>query len=246
MGGPLNFPVVSAGGASQTVTTYTPNGVSPTLGAADANGMRSITNSGIGGLTLWDPDESLTISDDGSIFTFTTSVGAGQYPLEGISLSGWYTKGPILLMAAGTAASNGDYVQMTVEDIDPAGSCRAAVGWWLPNTEIATQWEGAGVSVYGGVAGNWGTPNARIATAFSRVLVASAGALVYPLQVRCEVEFTTSLPLTRRLIFLNAGSQFSDYDAMPGPAPGCYWGMAMARVITSTVEISEFKIAITS
>lgn len=231
------------GGLVQTETVYSLGGVAPSLGAADGDGLRLITGSALDGLYLWDPDGSVSVSDQTTSLRFSIDTAGGHYPLEGVAVSSWYTKGPILVLGVGTPADT-DYIGATVEAISGSNSAwRVALGWWNRNYVSGARIQAGGLSLYY-ASGSACQPNARVRDGGDAVLVATDSNRAYPCTARVTVTRDDSSPSgpADALLTFNAGADFATYGSLPGTGPGCWWGVGFARVATGSYDISELRI----
>ena len=238
------------GGLTQTVTTYTPDGTVIALGAADANGMRAVSNGPLDGLTVWDPFDDLLLTDTGTAFKFVTTSG-GNYPINGAQHVNWYTKGPLLILAVGKYPSTTDYVEMVISamGIGAASSRRVACGFWRFNAALAQTQQAVGVEVWfnNNAPGPKGLGRGMAYTGGVSSVVATGVANLWPMTARAQVKYdTATIPPTQQTALTCSGMADTNWDATPGVGPGCYLGIGIGRGAATEVELSSIEFALTS
>ena len=227
------------GATGPTTTTFSPNGDgNATLGAADGDGFRTITNTGLNGLYVWDPTESLDgINDNGARFQFTntTAVG-GNYPFEGFQFLG-NNVGIVLILGQQDASSCA--VEATISAAGSTStSFRYGAGIFQDSPASATRNNSAGITVYGQASSilckGWDD---------GIVVNTTVGSPSLPATIRTELNYTTGSIRGSELDFKVGGVSQTTYEGTPY-SRSSWLGFGIGTIVASTVEVTSFSVTV--
>lgn len=227
------------GATGPTTTTYSPNGDGEaTLGTADADGFRTITNTGLDGLYVWDPSEALdTIEDTGTVFQFTngTAVG-GNYPFESWQFLG-NDVGIVLILGQQDASSCA--VEATVSAAGSTStSFRYGAGIFQYYPASAVRNNSAGVTVYG-------QASSILARAYDdgSVVNVAVSSPSLPATLRTELNYTAGTFRESELDFKVGGVSQATYEGTPY-SRSAWLGFAIGTIVASTVDVTSFSVTV--
>jgi hypothetical protein len=228
----------SGGGGEAVTTSYSPNGGGDaTLGTPNASGYRTISGTGLDGLTLWDPGSSISgINDDGSRFRFTkVAISGGQLPFGSWQYLG-NDKGAILILGQPGAFSSA--IEATISATSSTStSNRAGVGIWQPYPASVARNNSAGTVVYGQAS----SINANAFDDGVTVATAATGPAL-PATVRTEFNYDDSGTFrTAEIDFKYAGASFKTFEGTP--YSGSSWlGLAFDTIVASTWDVTALSV----
>ena len=227
------------GATGPTTTTYSPNGDGDaTLGTADADGFRTITNTGLDGLYLWDPNEAIdTINDNGTRFQFTNgTVVGGNYPFESYQFLG-NDVGIVLILGQQDASSCA--VEATVSAAGSTStSFRYGAGIFQYYPASAVRNNSAGVTVYGQASQMWAKVYDDGAASSTSISSPSL-----PATLRTELNYTAGTFRTAELDLLVGGVSQATYEGTPYSRTA-WLGFGIGTVVASTVDVTSFSVTV--
>ena len=225
------------GGGEATTTTYSPNGGGDaTISTPDADGYRSISGTGLDGLSLYDPGSAISsINDDGSRFQFTnTTLSGGNYPFEAWQYVGNDKCAILVLGQPGAFSSAVEATVSAVGSISVSYRCGAGIFQQYPAS--AARNNSAGVTIYGQASQVWAKgwdDGAIIST--------QATGPSLPARVRTELNYHGDSIRTADLALKLGDTTLTTYEGTP--FSGSSWlGFAIGTLVASTVDVSSFSV----
>lgn len=236
----------SSGGATPSLTSYTPDGTSITLGTL-SNGYRTVSGGGLPPSIIFDPSDQFRIvsnATDGRFeFTLNGGVTSGHYsPGEN---QNHFVAGPYLIIDG--TIKDGGYLQLKGVDMGTGATnsaTRVAMGIidlsYDHGTNPSAYRSGArwsGVNVYGGV-----TPKYRILerTGVYQHVVVSDTSLTYPVDLRytfSEDDGSADANPTGAVSIAGGAA-----TSMLRPTRNGRWAIALAGVYAATYHITRIDV----